>query len=234
MKKPIIILVVLVLLFIGLFVYATRPVEVPSVATNTATSVASTTSTSTSTTDAQVYHISSSDSNVEFSVGETLHGSRFIAIGKTSALAGDVFLTAGATASGDTTSLAFGKITVDARMFKTDSKYRDGAIARYILKSENPENEFIVFVPKKVTGAAVKAGGVFTVTGDLTIAGVTKPGVFAVTLTSVDSASGVISGTVTTEVKRSDFGLTIPSVSFVASVDDVVKVSVNVVAKRGM
>lgn len=241
MKKPIIIIAVLIVLFIGLFVYATRPVEAPTVVSQnnsaTSASISASSTTSTDAAGASVYHISPSESVVEFRIGEMLRGSHFVAVGTTSAVAGDVFVTT----AGDTTSLAFGKLTVNAKTFKTDNSRRDGAIARFILKSEDVGNEFIVFVPKTISDDRTNQDGaksdVFIVTGDLTIAGVTKPATFKLTL-SVEGGTGLatattISGIATTEVKRSDFNLTIPSVPFVADVDEIVNVMVKVVARKG-
>lgn len=235
MKKPIIIIVVLIVLFIGLFMYATRPVEAPSDLSQNNSTVASSTDVN-ALSSTSVYRILPSESVVEFRVGETLRGSRFIAVGTTSAVAGDVFVTK----MGDTTSFAFGKLTVNAKTFKTDNSRRDGAIARFILKSEDAGNEFIVFVPKIISDDRTNQDGakndVFNITGDLTIAGVTKPVTFKLTL-STEGGTGLatattLSGIAMAEVKRSDFNLTIPSVPFVADVDDVVTVTVRVVAKK--
>ena len=58
----------------------------------------------------------------------------------------------------------------------------------------------------------------FTLSGDLTIHGVTRPTTWQVKATRL--ASGAVTGTATTEFKFGDFNMTIPKVARVMSVDD--------------
>ena len=159
----------------------------------------------------------SKDSKVEFRINEVLNDKSLTAVGTTSEIAGDIFI------SGDTVTI--GTLAINARTFKTDSEKRDGAIARFILKSEEPINEFMYFKPTSVMGTP----STFTVTGDLTISGVTKPATFDVT-TSL--AGDVLSGIAVTKLKRNDFNITIPEVKSVASVDDEFTVTANIVAPK--
>ena len=128
-------------------------------------------------------------------------------------------------------AITVGKVAVNAKTFKTDSSNRDGAIARFILKSDQPANEFITFTPAQpialasplVEGKEISA----TVSGTLTISGITKPATFTVRI-KMQNKGLVVTGDTT--VKRSDFGLQIPDLSFIASVDDLVKVSISATA----
>ena len=163
-----------------------------------------------------IYKISK-DSKVEFRIDEVLNDKPFTAVGTTSEIAGDIFIT------GD--KIEIGTLAINARTFKTDSEKRDGAIARFILKSELAVNEFMYFKPTEVTGTPSS----FTATGDLTISGVTKPATFTATAQIVNN---VLTGTATINLKRSDFNITIPEVKSVASVDDEFTVTANIVALR--
>ncbi len=230
MQKIITTVVIIIVIALASFLYLTRPVNAP---TQSVESVAERLPTGTPTTEQKLYRISQKQSEVQFSIGEILNGSPFTAVGKTSEVAGDILVSKN--------TVTVGEIVVNAKTFKTDSTRRDGAIVRFILKSDQPANEFITFKHTKpivlalppVVGKEVTA----TVSGDLTISGVTKPVVMNVKMTLLtvkNQISGDESFVITgdTTVKRSDFGLKIPELSFLASVDDVVKIHVAVTANR--
>ncbi|MBP6912362.1 MAG: YceI family protein [Candidatus Pacebacteria bacterium] len=165
------------------------------------------------------YKIASASSKVEFKIDEILRDKPFTAVGTTSDIAGDIYVKAD-------NSIEMGTIKINARTFKTDSSNRDTAIARFILKSDDPKNEFITFVPKKITGKLPKVN----VSGDLTISGKTMPISFDIVAGVTDG--NTLSGTASGALKRSDFNLTIPSVKFVASVNDQFTISANIVANE--
>lgn len=176
-----------------------------------------------------LYRVSQEESFVQFAVNEILYGEPFTAIGTTHQIAGDIEL--------NITNPAMSRVKtmrVNARTLKTDSTQRDGAIARFILKTTEPENEFIVFTPDKISGmlSAIKTGEriSFTLSGALTIREITRPVLFSGTF--ILSSDDTIAGMAEAIVKRSDYGLQIPSVPFVASVEDDVVLTVNIVAKR--
>ncbi len=224
--KPIIItIVILVIIAILGFLYATRSVTSPS------TNVESVT---THSTQAGVYHISQQGSKIEFRIGEILHGSAFTAVGTTSQVAGDIVLVDAATAKAASLSpFSLGTININAKTFKTDDPRRDSAITRFILQSEKPENEFIVFKPTNIEGVTgtIKEGQPFDfkVTGDLTVSGVTKPETL---VGKAELVGGKITGTAEMKMKRSDFNLKIPNIPFVASVDDEFSIMVTVAAEQ--
>lgn len=122
----------------------------------------------------------------------------------------------------DPAASEIGVVTIDAAGFVTDEDRRNNAIRQFILDvGDFPE---ITFAPSSFDGAAdALSGGTGTITGDLTIRDVTVPVTFEVTATEA-SANG-ITAEATATVDRTDWGLNIPSVPFVASVaDDVVLV----------
>lgn len=212
MIKKIIIGIIIIAAAIGVFFYATRPVSAPTQDIN------DTTTEKQSDKEETVYRIKQENSQAKFTIKETLRGEPFTAVGITNQIAGNI------TVSND--ALEIGTLTINAKTFKTDSAQRDGAIARFILKSDQTENEFITFKPTltKQTSATTA-----TVTGDLTISGITKPTTFLVT---TDITDDTINGTATATLKRSDFKLTIPNIPFVANVSDTFTVSAKIVAEK--
>ena len=232
MKQKLLIgIAVLAVLGGGAFVYLTRPVAEPTadiqtVANQLGSAPAEAPAVSP---QAVLFRIVQDKSSAEFRVNEILNGNPFTAVGKTDQVAGDIWV---AIAGPGETRL--GTIRVNARTLKTDSTRRDGAVGRFILKSEDPANELIVFEPKTLSGLPeqIKQGVAltFTITGDLTVAGVTKPATFTAngTLDSLDT----LTADAETVVRRADYGLVIPNVSFVAGVEDNVILKVRIVANR--
>lgn len=110
--------------------------------------------------------------------------------------------------------------TVDLASIQSDNQRRDGFIRRNTLQTDSFPKA--VFVPTAATGlpAPLPATGemAFQLTGDLTIHGVTRPATWQVK--AVRGASGVVTGTATTNFKFGDYGMTIPRVGMVLSVDD--------------
>ncbi len=210
MKKILIYIVLMVVVLGGAYYFLGKSVPAPS--GNTAPIDAPK--------DAN-YKISSTNSSIEFSIWETLRGKEFLAKGITSDISGDFVLS-----STDAVESKIGTIRINARTFKTDSTQRDGAIAKFILKSDKPENEFIEF---KTSGIARVDALNYKVSGKLTISGITKDATFDVALSN--DVTGV-NATANTTLKRSDFGLTIPNIPFVANVHDEFDIKVNISADK--
>ncbi len=226
MKKIITIIVVVLVVNLIAFFYFTRPVGAPTQSVDTVAEkivLSSDTVTAPASVE-KVYRISQVKSEVQFSIGEILNGAPFTAVGKTNEVGGDV--------SVSDTVIKVGTISVNAKTFKTDSSRRDGAIVRFILKSDKPENELITFKSTQpialsaplTEGKEISA----TVSGDLTVSGVTKPVTVPV---KIKIQAGTLSVTGNATVKRSDFNLKIPELSFIASVDDAVKISISAIAE---
>lgn len=208
MKKIFMWIVVLLLIGVGVFWYVTRPVVVTDVISSVPENELE------QPWGGELYRIDGTKSEVVFTIDEELRGSPFTVIGKTNAVSGDISIT-------ESGEIVVGTITIDARTFKTDSSNRDAAINRAIVKTETAGNEVVIFTAKEVVGApsAIENGTEFTfsVRGDLTLAGITKPATLSVTAVRTDDS---FSGTITAPLKRSDYNLVIPSIPFVANVPD--------------
>lgn len=225
MQKIITLVAVVAVVLIAGFFYFTRPVSAPTQAVDmVAEKLVPTEEAGTAIQEQKLYRISQAQSSVQFSIGEILNGAPFTAVGKTNEVAGDIAVTRN--------QITVGEVVVNAKTFKTDNSRRDGAIVRFILKSDQPVNEFITFKSTQpiVLSAPLVDGkevGV-SVSGNLTVSGVTKPATFAVKIKTQEGRL-VVTGSAT--VKRSDFGLKIPELSFIASVDDKVEISISAIAE---
>lgn len=137
------------------------------------------------------------------------------AVGKTSRVEGSLLIGADGKLVRDSS-----RFTVDLRTLESDQTRRDGFIKRNTVQTDSFPNA--VFVPASAQGlpATLPATGdlAFTLTGDLTVHGVTKPVTWQVKAKRI--ASGAVTGTATTDFKFGDFGMTIPKVGRVLSVDD--------------
>jgi polyisoprenoid-binding protein YceI len=135
-------------------------------------------------------------------------------VGKTAAVTGGISLDkAGKVVSAES------KITIDLTGLKTDRDRRDGYVQRNTLETAKyPTAEFVV---TQITGLPAKlptSGALsFTLVGDLTLKGVTRPTTWTVTATA--TPTGMI-GTATTKFTFSEFGIAVPRVPVVARVDD--------------
>jgi polyisoprenoid-binding protein YceI len=174
---------------------------------------------------ATVYQIVSADSKASFTVDEVLNGSPNTVVGTTDQVAGQIALDLN-----DPASAQVGTIQVDARTLTTDSNLRNRTIKNQILNSNT--YEYITFTPKSFNGLpdqiTLGKSYSFTIVGDLTVKDVTKEVSFDVTVTPVDATR--LEGTASTTVLYQDFGLVIPKVPSVASVDDQVKLDISFVA----
>ncbi len=152
-----------------------------------------------------------------FIINEVLMGDDKTVVGVTSEVTGDIKLDPTNPGASE-----IGVITINARDFTTDADRRNGANQRFILQSDQDDYQYITFTPTAVDGLpdAVSVGEPFSfqVTGDLKIRDAVQPATFDVEVTA--NSESEISGLATTEVLYKDFGLTIPEVPMVASVED--------------
>ncbi|MBK9549316.1 MAG: YceI family protein [Gemmatimonadetes bacterium] len=118
------------------------------------------------------------------------------------------------------------KITIDLTLLKTDRDRRDGYVQRNTLETATHPNA--VLVVKEITGLPAKmptTGALsFTLVGDLTLKGVTKPTTWTVTATA--SPTG-LTGTAKTKFTFSEFGIAVPRVPVVARVDDPIQLELD-------
>lgn len=235
MNKKAISLVVLVAVgIVGYltFNYLTRPVAPPSQPTSNGIQTPTTTETGTmqaTSTDPNAYSIVQENSHVNFTLDEVLRGSPYTVVGTSTDIGGQIIV--------DRTKLEdakIGTIKINARTIKTDDDRRNGMMGRFILKSEDSVNEFITFEATEITGlpASANIGDPlhFAITGNLTIAGVTKPATFDAH--AVFMNDNTLTATASTVVKRSDYNLTIPDIPFVANVTDDVTLKIELMAKK--
>ncbi len=223
--RYIIILLVLLAVGSGLFFYLTRPVALPT--QDIKSEVTPLPTTSTNPTEKQL-SIVSSESEAKFSLNEDLRGVPTLVVGTTKELGGTINLQVTAPAK-----LTIGEVKINARTLKTDDEKRNGALGRFILKSEDPANEFIVFQPKTVVGIpetiAANKEFAYTIHGDLTIRGTTKPVTFNATSTLL--ADGSLRGNATSTITYGDFGLSVPDLPFLANVEKTVKLEISLIAR---
>lgn len=184
--------------------------------TTMASNVDSALATTTSHTDTQtstVYQIQSSGSQASFSIDEVLRGSPKTVVGSTDQVSGQIAFDVS-----DPSNAQVGTILIDARSLTTDDSSRNRVLGNQILSTD--QYEYISFTPTQLSGlpetVAVGEPFTFQIAGNLTIRNTTRPATFDVTVTP--AADGSLTGTATTTIQYSDWGLNIPSVPFVASV----------------
>jgi len=178
-------------------------------------------------TGSKTFAIDPAQSEVRFSLTEVLMGQDATAIGRGNGIQGNVTVD-----FDDYSKSSISPVVIDATQLATDSNMRNGMIRRAILQSSNPDYHDITFKPAAISGLPgnVTIGQSFniSVTGDLTIRGVTKPLTFAVTVTPVSQSQ--IKGSAAATLMRDDFDLKIPSVPTVADVSQAVQLAFDFVA----
>jgi polyisoprenoid-binding protein YceI len=121
------------------------------------------------------------------------------------------------------------RITVDLRDLKTDSDQRDNFIKSAILQTSR--YPLATFVPTRADGLPnpLPANGTatFTLTGRLTVHGVTKDQVWQVTARRDGTA---LTGTATTSFKFGDYGMEPPRVPVVLNVVDDIRLELALVS----
>lgn len=170
-------------------------------------------------------------SQARFELDEELRGSPKHVVGTTPEVVGQVRFD-----PADPSGAEFSDIVINARTFQTDSSNRDRAIrSAVVLDSGSDEFELITFTPTAIDGLpdslAVGDSISFTVTGDLTIKGVSQSTTFDVEATW--TAEDTLEGTAETVVDRTEFGIGIPNVASVANVTEEVLIALDFVAVQG-
>ncbi|GBD10940.1 Protein YceI [bacterium HR23] len=123
------------------------------------------------------------------------------------------------------------KFTVDLRTLRSDESRRDQYIQRNTLETHlYPYAEFIPHQVIGLTGPLPTQGEArFQVAGDMTIHGVTRPITWEVEATFSESG---VRGQARTAFKFGDFGMTIPRVMAVLSVEDNIRLELDFVLER--
>ena len=131
-----------------------------------------------------VFRIVPDQSEARFLIEEILAGSAKTVVGVTSAVSGEI-----SGAFGSPQAVAVGPIQVDLSTLATDNAFRNRAIRDAILQTGIDANRFAVFQLTGIEGlpADVALGTAYelSLSGDLTIHGVTRPVTFAVVVTPV-------------------------------------------------
>jgi polyisoprenoid-binding protein YceI len=176
---------------------------------------------------AMVYLIDNTKSQASFTLNEKLMGTPTTVVGVTPKVNGQIEID-----WANPANTKVGKIEIDATDFKTDNERRNGAIQRFILQTD--QFPMVTFEPTAIEGlpATVAAGDALTfkVTGNMTVRNITVPVTFDVTANAKSESE--IEGTATTQITRTAFQLTIPSVPSVADVTDEVALELKFVAAK--
>ena len=124
------------------------------------------------------------------------------------------------------------QITVDLSKLQSDESRRDNFIKQDTLQTSRYPTA--VFVPRQAAGLPsplpTSGTATFQLSGDLTVHGVTKPVIWDVQAQFADAG---ISGSATTTVKITDFGMTPPRVGPVLSIEDGLTLELAFSAARG-
>lgn len=176
---------------------------------------------------AVTYTIVSAESEASYEVGETFFdNNRFaVAIGVTSEISGTVLIDLE-----NPSASTLGKIEVDLSKLKSDSNRRDDYIRQNALQSAR--FPIATFVPTAMSGLpeTYTPGEtlVFQVTGDLTVKETTQPVTFEV---SVTLDGDTLTGSATTTVLMSQFGVGPITLAGILGTEDEVKVTLEFVAR---
>jgi polyisoprenoid-binding protein YceI len=167
-----------------------------------------------------LFAIDPNQSEVRYEVGETFfQDNRFaVAVGRTSAVAGQILVDLEQPGNSQV-----GEILVGVSQLQSDESRRDNYIRNNALESARyPE---AVFTPTAIEGlpASVSIGDTvnFRISGDLKVRETVRPVVWDVSLT-VESER--LSGTATTTVLMSDFGVGPVQIAFLRTEDEVLLV----------
>ena len=175
------------------------------------------------------YDVVPEGSEVRYRVREQLVGLSFPndAVGATGAVEGAIVLDAqGRLVPGQS------RVTVDLRTLRSDEPRRDNYLRRNTLETERYPT--VTFLPAEARGLPVplpESGTVpFELAGDLTVKEVTR----RVSWSATASFEGPrVAVRARTAFRFGDFGLRVPRVSVVLSVDDDIKLEADLVLRRG-
>lgn len=149
------------------------------------------------------------------------------AIGKTNAVQGAIVVDKQGAIVADQS-----KFQVDLNSLTSDQGRRDGFIKQSTLNTA--QYPTAVFVPNAVQGLPSpipdNGEGKFQLTGDLTLHGVTKSWTWDI---AVQKAGNKLTGTATTIIKLTDFGMTPPKVPVVLSIEDNITLEIDFTFNQG-
>ncbi len=168
-------------------------------------------------------------SSASYRVTEQLAGIDFPndAVGSTDKVSGSMaILPDGSIAPGS-------KLVIDLRALTSDQSMRDGYIRNRTLETEKFPDA--VFVPTAVTGVPKMVPGAgqlgVSLSGNLTIHGVTKPVTFK-GIATIDPRSSTVAGRAVATTSFEEFGLTKPTLARLVSVGDKITIELVYMFKR--
>lgn len=173
-----------------------------------------------------VYKITPATAQATYEIDELLRGKPTRVKGVTNQVTGELSVN-----PNNPQSLTIGTVSIDASTFVTDIAGRDENVRKLVLKSTLAENRYITFRPTQITGlsgTATTSSVPVTITGDMTILGVTKPVTFKGTVTLAGEALALHA---TATVAYGDFGVTIPDFSFISDVSPTTLLTIDFLAK---
>jgi polyisoprenoid-binding protein YceI len=148
------------------------------------------------------------------------------AVGTTRAVTGAIQLDSQGRIQGEQS-----KITADLRTLQSDEARRDRFIRENTLETD--EFPLAEFSPKEARGLPwplpTSGEGTFQLDGDLTVHGVTRPTTWETTARFTDQE---VSGTASTRVRITEFGMEIPRVTLILSIDDDARLEMDFRATR--
>lgn len=163
--------------------------------------------------------VDTSGTEVRYRVRERLVGRDLDndAVGVTRAVSGQIALAADGSLIPEES-----KITIDVTGLKSDQSRRDNYVRRRLLVTDS--NPTVVFAPTAIQGGPktipTSGSGTFTVVGNLTVKGVTKPTTW--TIKARYLTANVVAST-STAFTFSDFSITQPRVPILLSVADTIR-----------
>jgi polyisoprenoid-binding protein YceI len=175
------------------------------------------------------YTVVPEGSEARYRIREQLAGVNFPndAVGATRAIDGGIALDAQGRIVGGQS-----RFTVDLRTLTSDQPRRDGYVRRATLETER--YPVAVFVPTDVRGLSLplplSGSAAFELTGDFTVRTVTRRTTWQATATFNGAAVDVRARTA---FRFADFGLQIPRVASVLSVEDDIRLELDLVLRRG-
>lgn len=173
------------------------------------------------------FMILTEESEARFYINEVLRGEPKQVEGINQEISGVILID-----SLDPLNVSIQPIEIRAGGFVTDSNFRNRAISDAILQAGRYPS--IIFNPTSIDGLPENAepgeSYTFDVTGDLTIRETTRSVTFQVSLTA--ESADRISGSASTTINRTDYGLKIPSVPQVADVSEDVDLKFDFSASR--
>lgn len=172
-----------------------------------------------------IFEIVPSESEVMFTLDETLRGLPTTVEGYSQQVAGQI-----AVDFADPSASKIGPILINSRTLFTDNEFRNNAIHNFILDTE--AYEFITFTPDQISGLPADFVSDTPVSvqikGDLTIRQMTQPVIFNGTITA--NGRSQLVGSASATVTRTDFNLQIPNAPGVANVSEEVQLSIHFTA----